>query len=79
MAEAYVPLPDGRSIPVTMNANQQPAQPQTIKVEIVNESSEQLQTKNAQVKQDTSGLILSIVIDGINRNKMGMRDLISAR
>ena len=79
MAEAYVPLPDGRSIPVTMNANQQPAQPQTIKVEIVNESSEQLQTKNAQVKQDTSGMILSIVIDGINRNKMGMRDLISAR
>lgn len=79
MAEAYVPLPDGRSIPVTMNSNQQPVKPQNIKVEIVNESNEQLQTKSAEVTQDPSGMILSIVIDGITRNKMGMRDLISAK
>ena len=78
MAEAYVPLPDGRSIPVTMKGGEQ-SSVQNIKVEIVNQSNEELKATTTQTKQDASGTVLSIVIDGINRNKMGLRDIISQR
>lgn len=74
MNEAYVPLPDGRSIPVTMNQASQ-----NITVELINKSGSELQSTTTSTRQDASGMIVSVVIDAVQRNKMGLRDIITQR
>lgn len=76
MPEAYVPLPDGRTIPVTVQGS---TNPQNIQVEIVNNSNEELKVESTQAREDPSGTVLSIVIDGYQRNKMGLRDMLSVK
>lgn len=50
-----------------------------IKVEIKNESSSSLQVTSATQTFDSEGAVLSIVIDGIQKNKMGLRDMLGSR
>ena len=45
-----------------------------MKVEIMNQSGEPLRAKSAEVRQDPSGAIMSVVIDSLARNKGGSRD-----
>lgn len=50
-----------------------------MKVEIINNSSEQMQVTNATTRNDISGQIISIVIDGIQTNKQGLRTILGGR
>lgn len=61
--EAYVPLPDGRTIPVTM----QGGGVQNVKVEIRNEGQPQ-QVVSAQPRFDADGLVVSVVLRDLRNN-----------
>lgn len=50
-----------------------------VKVEIKNESGEQLKVSNATTRQDMEGTVISIVLNAINTNKMGMRTALGGR
>lgn len=50
-----------------------------VNVSIKNESGQALAVTKATSSQDMSGTILEIVIDGIARNRMGLRDMMGAR
>lgn len=47
-----------------------------VKIEIINQSKEDIKVANTSVRQDLGEQVISIVIDGINRNKQGLRDMI---
>lgn len=47
-----------------------------VKVEVINQTSGEVQVTNTSTRNDLEGTILSIVIGGIQNNKMGMRNLI---
>jgi len=68
--EAYVPLPDGRSIPVTLAMPSAPTQAggtQNIKVELVNSGGEK-QVKSAQPSFDAEGLVIRVFTDDLSSN-----------
>lgn len=44
-----------------------------VKVEVINQSSQEVQVTNTSTRQSMEGLILSVVINGIQNNKMGLR------
>lgn len=48
----------------------------TMKVEIKNESGSKMEVTSSTVSQDTEGMVLGIVINAVNTNKMGTRDMI---
>ena len=50
-----------------------------MRIEIKNESSQSLEVTSAQQTFDSEGAVLSIVINGIQKNKMGLRDMIGSR
>ncbi|WP_276691272.1 phage tail tape measure C-terminal domain-containing protein [Acidaminococcus massiliensis] len=50
--------------------------PQNLRVEIINKSGEDVKADNVNAKFDAKGMVVSIVIDAVNRNTGGMRDLI---
>lgn len=47
-----------------------------VKIEVINQSKEEVKVTNTSVRQDLGEQVISIVIDGINRNKQGLRDMI---
>lgn len=50
-----------------------------IRVEIKNESYQSLEVTNATQSYDSEGAVLSIVINGIQKNKMGLRDMLGGK
>lgn len=47
-----------------------------VKVEVINQTNDKVQITNTSTRNDLEGTILSIIIGGIQNNKMGMRNLI---
>jgi len=74
MNEAYVPLPDGKNIPVTMKGNGT-----NVVIQIENNSGQDVSAKqigemtrtNSRGEQEK---VISFVMDGVNRNMGGIRD-----
>ena len=50
-----------------------------VKVEVINQTSGEVQVTNTKTRNDLEGTVLSIVINGINNNKMGLRTMIGGR
>lgn len=61
--EAYVPLPDGRSIPVTMQGGNAP----NIEINVINKSGQEVQARSGQPKFDGKKMILDVVLDAVSR------------
>lgn len=49
---------------------------QSMKVEIKNESGSKMEVTSSTVSQDTEGMVLGIVLNAVNTNKMGTRDML---
>jgi hypothetical protein len=49
---------------------------ENIKVEVINQSGQEVKTDNAIVKFDGKTLIISTVIEAVNSNYMGMRSML---
>ena len=47
-----------------------------VKVEVINQTTGDIQVTNTKTRNDLEGTVLSIVINGINNNKMGLRTMI---
>ncbi|UUZ75532.1 hypothetical protein LP414_27840 [Polaromonas sp. P1(28)-13] len=61
--EAYVPLPDGRSIPVTMqNGGAAP----NVTVNVINQSGNQVSAQKGQPRFDGKQMILDVVLSAVN-------------
>lgn len=60
--EAYVPLPDGRSIPVTMSGASQ-----NVTVNIINETGNKVEGEQKGSRFDGSTLILDVVLKAVNK------------
>jgi hypothetical protein len=60
MNEAYVPLPDGRSIPVTMSGSQQSAP--NVNVNVINQTGQQASAQQSNVRWDGRQAILDVVM-----------------
>lgn len=78
MNEAYVPLPDGRTIPVTMSGGNSGT---NIVLNIENKTGQAIDASqiSQMTKTDSDGRkteVISIVMDAYNRNTMQLRDLI---
>lgn len=73
-AEAHVPLPDGRRIPVSLSVDHagQSSQPQRLEVQIHNESSQPLQVKNATLAQDPVRQVMHLFLEGCSQNIGGV-------
>ena len=65
-AEAFVPLPDGRSIPVTMEGGGQ-AQAPNVVVNVVNKSGQQMGAKKQSQSFDGKTMILDVVLDAVSK------------
>ncbi|CDT52521.1 hypothetical protein VCR15J2_390003 [Vibrio coralliirubri] len=64
MNEAFVPLPDGRSIPVTMNqGNSAP----NVEINMINESGQSVEAEQQGSSFDGSKYILDVVLKAANR------------
>jgi hypothetical protein len=66
--EAYVPLPDGRSIPVTLNTQGQGgggAAP-NVQVNVINQTSTSVNAAQGQPRFDGQQLILDVVLTAAN-------------
>ena len=50
-----------------------------VKVEVINQSNQEVQVTNTKTRNDLEGTVLQIVINGINNNKMGLRTMIGGR
>ena len=46
-----------------------------VKVEVINQTNQEVQVTNTKTRNDLEGTVLSIVINGINNNKMGLRTM----
>lgn len=68
--EAYVPLPDGRSIPVTMNGSQGAP---SVTVNVINQSGQQVSAQQGQQRFDGKQLILDVVLSAVS-SPGGFRD-----
>lgn len=73
-AEAIMPLAKNSSGELGVKVANQGSQ--NITVEIKNESNQQMEVTSVQQTVDTEGLVLSIVVNGIQKNKMGLRDML---
>ena len=78
MNEAYVPLPDGRTIPVTMKGGNSGT---NIVLNIENKTGQAIDASqiSQMTKTDSDGRkteVISIVMDAYNRNTLQFRDLI---
>jgi tape measure domain-containing protein len=61
--EAYVPLPDGRSIPVTMNGSNAPS----VTVNVINQSGSPVAAQQGQPRFDGKQMILDVVLTAANQ------------
>jgi len=66
MHEAYVPLPDGRSIPVTMRGGQQAPEAPSVTVNVINQSGQQVNAQQGNLRFDGKGYILDVVMTAAN-------------
>ncbi|MCE5306375.1 MAG: hypothetical protein LLG20_01920 [Acidobacteriales bacterium] len=71
--EAIVPLPDGKSIPVVSKGGGQAV---NIRVEVKNQSGQQVQARSEQPRFDGGEYVIGIVLDAVSRNRMGLRDAV---
>jgi lambda family phage tail tape measure protein len=62
MPEAYVPLPDGRSIPVTMKGGGG-----NVQVNVINQSGQQVEAQETGRHFDGEKMILDVVLSAVNR------------
>jgi tape measure domain-containing protein len=62
MNEAYVPLPDGRRIPVDMRGQDQP----NVQVNVINQTGQQVDAKQ-NVRMDGKKMILDVVLTAANQ------------
>lgn len=69
--EAYVPLPDGRSIPVTMSGSQQGAP--SVTVNVINQSGTPVAAQQGQPRFDGKQMILDVVLSAATQPG-GFRD-----
>ncbi|WP_374245322.1 hypothetical protein [Zoogloea sp.] len=67
MNEAFVPLPDGRSIPVTMKGRGSGGV-QSVRVEIINETSQPARAASVQPTLDVDGMVVRVVLRDLNNN-----------
>lgn len=73
MAEAYVPLPDGRTIPVTLQGQmaggggQQPAQQPRVSVNVINQSGTQMNGEQTGQSFDGEQFVVDVVLKAVNR------------
>lgn len=72
MAEAYVPLPDGRSIPVTLQGNlsggsPQPAQAPVVQVNVINQSSQDVNADEGESRFDGEQYVVDVVLKNITK------------
>lgn len=65
--EAYVPLPDGRSIPVTMSGSTQAAAAPQVTVNVINQSGQQVNSQQGQTRFDGKQMVLDIVLTAVNQ------------
>lgn len=70
-SEAIMPLKRMTNGDLGVSTSTQP-----MKVQIINESGEKMQVTSSSVGQDTEGMVLGIVINAVNTNKSGMRDML---
>lgn len=68
MNEAYVPLPDGRTIPVTIKGDveSQPAAP-AVTVNVINQSGQQMAAQQGQPRFDGKQMVLDVVLTAVNQ------------
>jgi hypothetical protein len=67
-AEAIVPLPDGRSIPVDWRGGTQMTGVSSIRVEVVNQSSTPVKASSMQPQLDAQGYVIRVVLSDISSN-----------
>lgn len=60
--EAYVPLPDGRSIPVTMSGNMGGGAPTSVQVNVINQTQQDVNADQGQTRFDGKKMILDVVM-----------------
>ena len=60
-------------------ASSSPSSNGVVKVEVINQTSGEVQVTNTSTRNDLEGTVLQIVINGINNNKMGLRTMIGGR
>lgn len=71
--EAYVPLPDGRTIPVTLqgelSASKSADQPQTpvVNVNVINQSSQEVNAEQQGARFDGEQFVVDVVLKNISR------------
>lgn len=68
--EAYVPLPDGRSIPVTMRgvkASQGPTEAPNVTVNVINQTNQQVTAQQTGQRFDGKQMILDVVMSGMSQ------------
>lgn len=70
--EAYVPLPDGRTIPVTMQGGAGGGQP-NVTVNVINQSGGAVSAQQGQPRFDGASMILDVVLTAAN-SPGGFRD-----
>lgn len=61
--EAYVPLPDGRSIPVTMKGGMGA----NVVVNVINQTGQQVQAEQSGPRFDGQQMVLDVVLSAVNR------------
>jgi tape measure domain-containing protein len=61
--EAYVPLPDGRSIPVTMKGGGAP----NVVVNVINQSGQEVSATQGEPRMDAGQMVLDVVLSAANR------------
>lgn len=67
LPEAYVPLPDGRSIPVTVNSRGGQQAP-NVSVNVINQSGQQVTAEQkGGPKFDGNGFVLDVVLKAVNQ------------
>ncbi|MET2951343.1 tape measure protein [Vibrio owensii] len=76
MNEAFVPLPDGRSIPVNMNGTGQP----NVQINMINQSGQPVEAEQQSGRFDGERYILDVVLKAANRPgnfRQGMKGALS--
>jgi lambda family phage tail tape measure protein len=68
--EAFVPLPDGRTIPVTLRgggASKEGSKAPNISVNVINQSGSQVTAEQGQMRFDGNSYVLDVVLKGLSR------------